>query len=646
MPARRQHSRRARVAGLALAAVAFAGGAVLPFGTFEPTSATAAGSTTQTGQAEPTDTSGAACPASNPPNELLLAAGTPQTAQLNTAFSSALQVTLANTDGCPVTAAAGTPVTFTAPASGASASFAASGSSTLTVGADSSGNASAGTFTANDTPGSYTITAQTTYGSTSFSVTNTAAGIPAMLTAVSATAQQAIAGSPYTDPLSVRIADADGHPISGITVTFTLGSGAGGAADGGSTGSGESAGATFPGGGSTATAQTNSDGVANSPMFAANQSAGTFFAFATVPQLSQPATFRLLNLPAPGERLTRLGSGHPTATVGEPYRDRLRVRLRHAGGSPVIGATVTFTLGTTSDNLGSSVSGSPSAAASFTNGTDTATVTTGRSGIAVSPPLTANGVVGSSTAVATSPATNSVARFSLTNRPGRGARLTILGTRLRTAVVAQRYARALAVRVLDASRRPLIGASVTFSLSAGPSSASGGAQATSAAGTASASFPGAGVQATVTTNIDGIAVSPPLTANTVAGRFVATGSVAAVNSIATFQLENHPGAPASVIAGAGARQASPIGTRFQVPLAVTVLDVFANPVPGALVTFTAPPAAASGSFDGHRSVSVRTDRRGIAAAPPLTATQVPGGYIVTATAGRVRAAFALVNQAP
>ena len=70
-----------------------------------------------------------AVPHEQPPNELLLLGGTPQTAKLNTTFASPLQTTLANSDGCPVTTTVtGTPVTFTAPASGASATFAASGS--------------------------------------------------------------------------------------------------------------------------------------------------------------------------------------------------------------------------------------------------------------------------------------------------------------------------------------------------------------------------------------------------------------------------------------------------------------------------------------------------------------------------------------
>ena len=50
---------------------------------------------------------------------MTLVAGTPQTAILGSAFATGLQVALSNSDGCPVTsAAAGIPVTFSAPAGG------------------------------------------------------------------------------------------------------------------------------------------------------------------------------------------------------------------------------------------------------------------------------------------------------------------------------------------------------------------------------------------------------------------------------------------------------------------------------------------------------------------------------------------------
>ena len=214
-------------------------------------------------------TGGSSCPSSNPPNELVLAGGTPQTAQLDTGFANPLQVELANTNGCPVTTAvSGTAVTFTAPASGASATFAASGSSTLTVGSDASGSASVQMLTANDTPGTYTVTASSAYGSVSFALTNTAAGIPATITPLAPTSQQATVDGRYAQPLAVRVLDANGNPVVGANVTFSLGAAGSGAGGGGSA---AAAGASFDDGTSQATETTKSDGVATSPGLSANE---------------------------------------------------------------------------------------------------------------------------------------------------------------------------------------------------------------------------------------------------------------------------------------------------------------------------------------------------------------------------------------
>jgi protocatechuate 3,4-dioxygenase beta subunit len=367
------------------------------------------------------------CPSSNPPNEMTLVAGTPQTATLGNAFATAFQVALTNSDGCPVTsAAAGVPVTFAAPSSGASGVFSASASNTAVVGADASGAVAAPPFTANTVAGDYAVTAISRYGSVSFSLTNTAAGIPARIVAIPPVSRSASVTSRYRQPLQVEVLDAGGEPIAGATVTFTLTAATAGAC--GSTSS-SGAGATFAGGGTTATATTGASGVASSPALTANATAGSFTATAAVA----------------GE---------------EP-----------AGGS-------------------------------------------GRE----------------------SPGTSGVAAASA----------------------------------------------------------------------------------------------------------------------ATFSLSNVPGRPAKLTPGVGAMQSTPAGTRFPIALAVTVTDAQKNPVAGALVTFSAPLAGASGRFalraHDHRrarTVRVETDACGIAVAPAFTAGDAQGGYVVKASAKHARpAAFALVNEAP
>ena len=129
----------------------------------------------------------------------------------------------------------------------------------------------------------------------------------------------------------------------------------------------------------------------------------------------------------------------------------------------------------------------------------------------------------------------------------------------------------------------------------------------------------------------------------------------------SFSLANLAGKPAKLAPGVGSTQSTPAGSAFPIRLAVTVTDAQKNPVPGALITFSAPARGASGRFTvrsrgshHHRArvsypdtVKVKTGACGIAVAPPFTAGRRPGGYIVKAGAKPARpAAFALVNEAP
>ncbi len=115
-------------------------------------------------------------------------AGTPQSAAITTAFSTSLKATVKESG----TAISGVSVTFTAPASGASGSFASS--STVTT--DGSGVATAPSFTANGTAGTYNVTA-TLVGTTltaTFTLTNTAA----TATAVSSSLNPSLLGQSVT----------------------------------------------------------------------------------------------------------------------------------------------------------------------------------------------------------------------------------------------------------------------------------------------------------------------------------------------------------------------------------------------------------------------------------------------------------------
>ena len=354
--------------------------------------------------------SGAACPSSNPPNQMTLVAGTPQTAILGTAFASGLQVALANSDGCPVTsAAAGIPVTFSAPAGGASGVFSTSASNTAIVGADASGTVAAPPFTANTTAGSYTVTASSQYGSVSFSLTNTAAGIPARIVAIPLKSPAASVLGHYPQPLQVRVLDANGNPVAGTTVTFTLGSGA-------SSGCGKNAssgaGATFTGAGTQATVTTGVSGEASSPLFTANATAGSFTATAAVSGkepaeasgkegpgapangAAAPTTFSLSNLAGKPAKLTPgVGSTQSTPT-GTAFPIRLAVTVTDAQKNPVPGALITFSAPATGVSGRFTVHTRDHRHRGRTSHPRTVKVNTNACGIAVAPAFTANDTQG------------------------------------------------------------------------------------------------------------------------------------------------------------------------------------------------------------------------------------------------------------
>jgi protocatechuate 3,4-dioxygenase beta subunit len=356
---------------------------------------------------EPGGGSGSNCPASTAPNAITLVAGTPQIATLNSAYTSGLQVALTNTDGCTLTSgAAGVAVTFTAPSSGASGVFSASGTYAATVGADSSGMVAAPTFTANGIAGSYTVTASSEYGTVTFALTNTAAGTPARLVAVSPPKQTATVAHGYRRALAVQVLDANGNPVAGASVTFTLtastttsacGTSAGG-------GAGSSADASFAG---EASATSDADGLATSPALAANGEAGTFAASASLGSSGgsephgggasggvTPALFTLTNLAgAPAKLAPGVGATQSTR-VGVRFPVSLAVTVTDALGNrvpdtlvsfaaPAAGASGRFTVRVASRSRGTR------ARPARTRQMRVASVRTDACGVAVAPALTA-----------------------------------------------------------------------------------------------------------------------------------------------------------------------------------------------------------------------------------------------------------------
>jgi uncharacterized delta-60 repeat protein len=133
-------------------------------------------------------------------------AGSGQSATINSSFAAALQATVKDATGNPVS---GVNVTFTAPASGASGKF-TNNATTTTATTNASGVASASTFTANGEAGAYTVAASINSGSfsTSFSLNNLKAN-----QAISVITHAPV-GAAYNTQFNVAATSSSGLPVS------------------------------------------------------------------------------------------------------------------------------------------------------------------------------------------------------------------------------------------------------------------------------------------------------------------------------------------------------------------------------------------------------------------------------------------------
>jgi protocatechuate 3,4-dioxygenase beta subunit len=434
---------------------------------------------------------------------------------------------------------------------------------------------------------------------------------PNELVLVSGSGQQAQLGKPFAQTLQVRLANTNGCPLTGnlagVTVNFDApGSGASG---------------IFASSGSReAYVGTDAEGTATAPPFTANHTVGDYAvdAHSDYGSVGISLSNTANGLPA---SIASTGTTSQEATVSAGYGQPLQARVTDANGNPVQGVTVAFAL----------VPGPTGAGASFLGGEPSAL--TDSNGLATSPPFVANGIPGRFTATASTAGVSTVATFDLDNH---AATTTLQKTTVRDleATVGTRYRSTLQARLLDSAGNPIEGATVSFSITA----ADNGAAATFVGGTG---------QATALTDASGVATSPALLANKTAGTFTATAAAAGAQP-GQYALANVADSPSSIARGAADGQSTTVGTRFSIPLAVTVTDKNGNPVAGATVSFTAPKSGPSGRFTrakkhASRTVRVKTNSNGIAVAPPFTANVDAGGYAVVVATGSVRAAVALLN---
>ena len=565
--------------------------------------------------------------------------GATQSAAVNAAFASALEVTVRDGGNAPV---AGAVVTFTAPGSGASTSLSAATAIT-----NASGIASV-TATANAIAGSYAVTAAANGSSTAFSLTNLA-GPPASIQATGGTPQTAIVNTAFAAALQVTVRDASNNPIGGVQVTFTP-----------------------PGSGATASLSsqsvfTNAQGIASVTATANGAAGGPYQVVASAGGAGSVnlSLTNAANLPA---SITATGGVTQSATVGTAFGAPLQVSVKNAGGNPVSGVQVIFT--------------APAAGASANLSSTTAT--TNASGMA-SVTATANGTAGGPYTVSAGVSGVAVAAtFQLTNNAigGGGASAVFLGADdvTKGAWKAQYGGDGYFIPAVATAYPPYASVAVTGApftwFYPGPSEVraldnptGSGKSATSVIDSQADQFDinltdgqphrvalylmdwNNGYAQTV--QIFDKSTNAPLdTARSVTnyntGRWLVYrlqgrvlvkvtrtgGSYAQVSGI--FFGEGSGGTVSSI---GGTPQSATINTPFANPLQVSVRDGANAPLPGVLVTFSTP---STGAGAGLSLPSVTTGNSGVASVI-ATANGTAGGYQVTASANGKSVTFSLTN---
>jgi adhesin/invasin len=531
------------------------------------------------------------------PGSIVPFAGDGQSAQINATFTNLLQAKVTDASGAVISGAV---VVFSAPTTGARATF--GGASSATAVTNAAGIATAPTALAGTVTGGYPITAtvQGTTIKTTFTLTN-APGAVSTIAQVSGSGQSAPLGADFAQPLVAVVKDGNGNVIPGVSVTFNAPT--------------TGAKATFAGGLSSVTVTTDTSGNATSTLLISSGATGPVTISAKVNNTAPSVNFTLTNNAAAPGSVSLQSGGTQTTLVNTTFGATLQAKVLDTLGNPMQGVIVTFTVPTTGATGGF-------------GGATTVTATTNATGIAISPALKANTVSGSFFAQATIPGVTTPAIYTMTNTPDSPVAIAIVSGTPQSTIVGTAFAAPLIAQVKDVFGNVVPGATITFL-----------APTVGAVG----SFTGPTNSATVTTDTSGKATSPTLTGNLIAGSYTVSASIPGV-AFVNFNLTNTP-APASIVASGASTQTTPITTSFGTALQVTVRDTSNLPVQGAIVTFAVVPAT-GGATATLSSLTATTNAAGVASVT-ATANGTAGSYQVTAGLAGVatQLSFKLTNTA-
>lgn len=326
---------------------------------------------------------------------------------------------------------------------------------------------------------------------------------PARIVAASGAGQSAALSTAFAHPLQVRVEGTHGQPMAGVAVRFTA------PANGAS--------ALFAGDRQSVQATTDAQGLATSPALTANATAGSYVVtaqLATPVTGLAPASFALTNVggsTVDTPAALRLISGTAQTTqVGNAFGAPMVVQVLNAANQPLPGITVRFAFAM------------QGASARFAGDQAVATAVTNADGQATSPAFTANQTAGTHQANASVSGMSGGVAFTLINSQAAPEfTLHSVDGLSQSAPIHTAYGQRMIVRVTDAQGQARAGVTVHFSLPAsGPSASFGQAQ----------------TSASVPTDTDGLAASPPFVANGQQGEFraVIVAEGAAQSLVGTF----------------------------------------------------------------------------------------------------------------
>ena len=512
-----------------------------------------------------------------PATAVSVVSGDAQSQNVTVAFTNPLVVQVADVYGNAV--GANVTVNWTVPAStGATAGLSSNSGPT-----DANGKVSV-TATAGSKSGAYTVSAAVTGGtsSASFSLTNRP-GAASTVAPFSGSPQSTPANANFTNPLVVLVTDAQGNPVSGVTVTFAPPL--------------TNPNATL----SALTPVTDANGKVSVVALAGTQ-AGTYAVPATVPGVTTPASFALTNIAGPAATLAVIQGNDQNTLVNTAFA-AVVVQVTDTYSNPVANAVV-------------SAQPPASGATASLAATPGATDANGKTNLT----LNANTVAGSYTVSVSTTGVTPATSLRLSNVAGAAAKIAAASGNNQHATVGTALT-PLGVVVSDAYGNPVSGVVVTV--------------------TVPTTNPNAMLVGTPASTDAGGSTTVPLNAGTVPGTYTVSVAAAGVSTPISFTLTNDVGPLATLTASSGTGQSATVHTAFAAPLVVQAVDAYGNPVANANITFAGP---VSGAGIATASTVLATDANGLASLT-VVANNTAGAYSVSASAATgTPVTFSLTNN--